>query len=293
VANDQAPPAILLIGATGRLGSRVARGLAGRPNVRALARSDASAAKLTRLGVEAVRGDLDDPGSLAAAMAGVQRLFLVTPFGDDQRAQEGRAVRAAQEAGVRRVVKISSESIRVAGEDDPDPIAVVSSHLEVERDLNASAMEAVALRPTFITHLFAGQRAQIAEGAFALPFGTCEMALVHPQDVADAAVAALTADAVEPGPWHLTGPEALTFAQMAERIGAVAGHAVSYVPIANSTWLQGAIAAGLPPDFAAGLAGGFQLYAERPHAEVTDDVERLTGHRARTLEDYVRDELRL
>lgn len=283
--------AILVVGGTGRIGARVCRSLAGRDDVRALARSDAAAARLAGWGVGVVRGDLDDPASLGSAFAGAGRVFLVTPFGEAQRARELHAVAAARAAGAQRIVKISTESIRVAGEDTPDPVAVVRSHLDVERELRASGVDAVSLRPTFISHLLAGQLEQIRGGEIALPFGDCAMALVHPADVADVAVACLTAPDVVEGPRHLTGPEALTFDQVARRVSVAVGHEVAYRPLDNAAWREGAVAAGLPADFAAGLAEGFRLYAERPRAEVTDDVSRILGRPARGLDEYLRDEL--
>ncbi len=82
---------ILLTGATGLIGSRVAAALQGRDDVRALARSEAAATKLRDLDLQVVRGDLDDPTSLTAAFAGVERLFLLTPFSERQAVQEHAA----------------------------------------------------------------------------------------------------------------------------------------------------------------------------------------------------------
>lgn len=283
---------ILVVGGTGRIGERVSRALLGRPGLRALARRDASAQRLAALGaIDVVRGDLDDPATLPAAFEGIDRVFLVTPFSDAQTARELNAVAAAREAGVQRVVKISTESIRVAGADAAESIAVARSHLEVERALRASGMASVALRPTFISHLLAGQLEQIRTGEIVLPLGDCAMALVHPADVADVAVACLTAAEVDEAPLHLTGPEALTFDEVARRVSAAVGHEVAYRPVDNADWLRGAVEAGLREDFAAGLAEGFRLYAERPSAEVTGDVERILGRPARTLDAYLRDEL--
>lgn len=119
---------ILLTGATGLIGSRVAAALRGRDDVRALARSDAAATKLGDLDVQVVRGDLDDPSSLTAAFAGVERIFLLTPFNERQAEQEHVALDAALQAGVTGVVYLSL----IATDLD---IAFARPHAEIEARL--------------------------------------------------------------------------------------------------------------------------------------------------------------
>jgi len=142
---------ILLIGATGVIGTHVASALAGRSDVRALAHSDASARELERLSIgEVTRGDLADPASLEPALRGGERLFIVTPFTPDQAELEINAIEAAERAGVKHLVKIS-----VSGAEQPDPLAFGRTRQQAERRLAQTTLTSTILRPTnYMTNLF-------------------------------------------------------------------------------------------------------------------------------------------
>ena len=292
---------LLVVGGTGRLGARVGSRLARRGDVRGLSRSEGADRKLRELGIEDIsRADLDRPETLSAALRGIRVVFLLTPFSKEQAEREIALAEAAACAGAERLVKISSEAIRAAEEVPPDTLLggkppaqtmIVASHAAVEQRISELPLQAVFLRPTFISHVLDGQRGAIAAGELRLPGGDAELSLVDPEDVAEAAVAAMLADEVPDSPVHLTGPEALSFHAMAERIGRAKDIEVGYRPNSRVEWRDELTAAGTPADLACGVSEALELFVRRGAAPVHDGVEELLGRSATPLDRYLREEL--
>lgn len=204
----------LLIGGTGTVGAHVATALAGRCRLRGLARNGASARRLVGLGVEPEIGDLADARTLESAMAGVNSVYLATPR-DDQFDREWNAIEAAERAGVQRIVKISI--LYAAAE---PVIYLRRPHHVVDARLARSPMESTLLEPApFMSHLLA-QVDLIEKGCISFPTANAKIAHVDPRDVAEVAAAVLAGDVVLDGSHPVTGPESLTFAQVASKIGA-------------------------------------------------------------------------
>jgi uncharacterized protein YbjT (DUF2867 family) len=153
---------ILVTGATGQIGSAVIENLAGVPDVRALVREPTDVGD-----VDVAIGSFDDERSLAAALEGVETLFLTGRDNPDQVEQHGRVLDAARAAGVRRVVKLSAIAAR------PDsPVALMRWHHAIEERLRRSSFAWILLRPhLFMQNLlrFAGDVAEHAK--IAAPMG--------------------------------------------------------------------------------------------------------------------------
>jgi len=129
------------------------------------------------------------------------------------------------------------------------------------------------------------------DGVIVAPAGEGREAFVHVGDIAEVAAATLLDPATHAGAGYtLTGPEALTFAEVAEHLAAATGQPVEHVDADPETWEQGLVEAGLPADYAGLLGGLLAVLRGSGGAEVTDDVERLTGHAPRGIVDLA-DEL--
>jgi uncharacterized protein YbjT (DUF2867 family) len=157
----------------------------------------------------------------------------------------------------------------------------------VELDLLSRGLSVAILRPgwfmqDFDEYIFQPQIT--ADGVIVAPTGDGAEAFVHTDDIAD--VAAATLLGAQSGEFTLTGPEALTFAQVAERISHAAGRAVTHVDLPVAEWVA---AAPLPRDYAEVLGGVFDALRAGAGSTVTDDVERVSGHAARSFEDYLAD----
>jgi uncharacterized protein YbjT (DUF2867 family) len=270
---------ILITGATGQVGSRVLGRLAGAGHaVRALSRTPERTD--WPADVEVVRGDLADPATLPAALAGVDAVFLFAAPGC------GPAfAAAAREAGVRKVVLLSSGAVADEGAQD-GPIAAY--HAEIEAALRGSGLAWTFLRPDVFAAnslMWAGQTraGDVIRGAYA----GASSAPVHEADIADAAVAALL-DAVHVGQVHrLTGPESLTHAEQARILGDALGRPVVFEELPAEVARQ-AMSAYVPPPILDGILGHWAASVGRT-AVTTADVEKVTGHPARTYREWASD----
>ncbi|MCG8920585.1 NmrA/HSCARG family protein [Actinokineospora sp. PR83] len=228
---------ILVLGATGVQGGATARALlaAGR-RVRALVRDPASpaATAIAAEGAELVRGDLDDPVSLRAAMAGAAGVFSVqtfmTPAGLGGEVRHGRAVAdAAAAAGVEHVVYSS-----VGGADRRSGVPHFDSKRAVERHLAALAVPATVLRPTFFMDNFAAHGPALEDGGLVVRLALRPDTRV--QLIAAADIGAIAALAfADPGRFagtalEIAGDE-LTAAGITAAFGAAAGLPARFAPL--------------------------------------------------------------
>lgn len=275
----------LVIGGTGTIGREVVRLLAaGTESVRAMVRDPFAASALAGPRVELVQGDLTRPESLPGVFRGIRRMFLVTPPGPDTVPLQSAAVDAARAAGVERLVRIS-----VMGAGTGMPVKITDWHTEMEQRVAASGIPAVQLRPTSYMQNFL-KSAELIRTTGQV-FGSAAdgaVALVDTRDIAAAAVGALTRpDHVDETP-HLTGPAALTGAEVAATFARVLGRPVHYVDLPSEAMKAGLIGAGMPEWLATDLVRLDELGRGRV-MPVTPDLERLAGAPPRSLETFVRD----
>ncbi|GAA4575586.1 NAD(P)H-binding protein [Planotetraspora kaengkrachanensis] len=271
---------ILVTGATGNVGRHVLDLLVedGRA-VRVLTRRPQNAVWPAE--VDVVAGDLADAASLGTALAGADTVFLFAVPGSGP-----GFVAAARQAGVRRVVLLSSGAVSDDDEVQDGPIA--SYHAEIEQALRASGLEWTFLRPDVFaanTLMWAGQTksGDVVRGAYA----EAAAAPVHEADIAAVAAAALTQDGHAGRVYELTGPESLTHAEQARILGEVLGRPIRFAELPAETVRQ-AMSAHVPAPI---LDGIFKVWSESVGraAPTTTDVEKVTGRPARSYREWVLD----
>jgi uncharacterized protein YbjT (DUF2867 family) len=275
---------VLVIGASGELGGRVARSLVGGGiAVRAMTRR--AGAPMPEGVAEVVRADLRDPASLLDACAGVQRMFLVSSPSGDQIAFETNAIVAAERAGVEHVVKVSN--LPIAGLDS----GLHGNHRAIERRLADSPVPAAVLQPSFFASVLRRQIVVLRRGRFVLPPGDGRIAWNDPRDIADVAAAVLAASDPSIGPLRLTGPEALNAADLVARITAVTDRELELRQPPMAKWEAGLVASGMDAWLASSTVHLYQAVARGALADVSPDVERVLGRAPRRLDEWLRDEL--
>jgi uncharacterized protein YbjT (DUF2867 family) len=268
---------ILVTGARGGVARSLVQQLlaAGLP-VRAAGR-DPAAARLPG-GVEAVRADLAEPGTLGPALDGVRRVFLYA-----ERQGLGGFTERARAAGAEHIVLLSAAGADAAS---ADPIARL--HGEAEEGVARSGIAWTFLRPGgFATNALQWAGTIRADGTVRDPFPESWTAPIHEADIAAVALRALT----EPG--HagtapvLTGPERLTRRRQAERIGEAIGRRIT-VERQDLDEHRRDLARWGPPEVAEALIRHAAAAVDAP-PPVTGDVERITGRPARTFAAWARD----
>jgi uncharacterized protein YbjT (DUF2867 family) len=274
---------ILLTGATGTTGSEVATALsaAGVP-FKALVRNPDAAAPLQRPGVELVQGDLADPASVAAALNGVSRAFLLTAPTADQTTLQNDFITAAKSAGVRHIVKLS-----VAPGDGANRFARL--HAQGDAHLKQSGLAWTLLQPTFFMQNLLGLAGMIRGGTIYQPAGAGRSGYVDVRDIAAVAAAALTGPGHDGQTYTLTGPEDLSFREIADRFSDVLGRLIVYVDIPPEAARDAMLKSGMPTWNVDGVLELMAALRADQLSFVTDDVRRVTGRRPRPLEQFIRD----
>jgi len=226
-----------------------------------------------------VTADLNRPETLPAALDGVSRVFLYAqPEGIDG------FVRAAA-AGVEHVVFLSSSST-VTGPGASDPIA--QRHLVVEQALKNSGVAWTFVRPgAFATNALRWAGSIRAEGVVRMPYPRTQTAPIHEADIAAVAVAALTGSALHGAAPVLTGPDALTQEEQVAQIGAALGRDLRVEELTPEQ-ARAVMAGSMPPPFVDTM---LRMWAaiDGVSATISDSVERITGHPARSFGQWARD----
>jgi uncharacterized protein YbjT (DUF2867 family) len=278
---------ILVTGGTGTTGKEIINELkkSGATGVRALVRDTAKASFISEAGFETVEGDFERPETLDAALAGVERALLLTAPSPQTFAQQRAFIEAAKRAGVGHVVKFSA-----FGADANAPEGFGKWHGQAEDFLKESGLAWTILQPNFFMQNLLGQAAQIAaEGRIYQPVGDAKASFIDVRDIAAVAARALTEDVHEGKTYVLTGPEALSFTDVAAKLSDATAREIVYVPITPEQFRAGALAAGLPEWLVGALERLNEILAAGYAAEVTDNVRRVAGREPITFEQFARD----
>ncbi|MEV6954213.1 SDR family oxidoreductase [Streptomyces sp. NPDC051183] len=277
---------VVVTGASGNVGRHVVSELRRRgiPH-RALTRNPERAAAVLATGTDLAQGDFTDPESLRAAFAGAQQVFLSCANDPRQVENAANAIEAAAAAGVRQIVLLST-----VGAEAGAAKTFADQHGRIERRLRSAGIPFVILRSSFLMSNLLGSLPTIGQaGRIFLPADDARVAMIDPRDVAACAVELLSGPSMD-GETHLiTGPEAITFSEVAQQLSTALGRTVEYVAVPDEAALAGMLGAGLPPWLAEGVVGIFQLLREGANADTTDSVRRLTGHAPRPVADFARD----
>lgn len=278
---------ILVTGASGNVGSRLARALvaAGVPT-RALVRRTDAAAELQELGAEPVVCTFEDADALRDAVRGAEQVYLVSPPGVDRMVEEQVAVvEAARAEGVRHVVKQSS-----IGADLDTDASIVVAHRRIEEAIESSGMTWTHLRPHWFMQNELGQAGTIAgDGVFYAPDVTA-ISMIDVADVASVAARVLTSDGHEGRAYVLTGPQVLSYADLADVYSRVLGREVRWQEVSLEEARDSMREAGMPEELAVGfpeVMGGYR--GGGVMREVSPAVEELTGRAPRTFEEFLRE----
>jgi NAD(P)H dehydrogenase (quinone) len=276
---------VAVTGAGGQFGAAVVAELVARlgaGSVRALTRNPA---RVGEPGLDVRRADFDDPDGLLGAFDGADRLLVVSTDRIGHRvAQHRAAVAAAARAGVGHVFYTSA----VNADDPANPAPVVPDHRATEEALAASGLPWTALRNGIYTEtLLLAVRPAVAAGVYASNGGDGAISYVTRADLA-AATAAILAQPADPGRvLDLTGPEAVTGADVAAVLSRLTGREIRFQPLPDEVIEAGMSRAGLPAE-AIAMAVRFGRAAREGHlGPVTDTVRRYLGREPTSVAQFL------
>ena len=264
----------LVLGGTGRTGSLVARRLAERGR---------SARTAARHGAD-LPFDWDNPATHGPALAGVDRIYLVTPVLRVTYASlVSEFLDLAEAAAVRHVTDLSAY-----GSDQAPPEVDIRA---VELDLmSRQAFTSSVLRPAWVMQNFSDEHLPVVADTITVPTARGAEAFVDAADVAAVAVETLLdPDAHAGAAYAPTGPEALTVAEVVDIIARVVGRPLRHNDIDRGAWVAGAVAAGVvPADYAVMLNWLTETIASGHGSRPNDDVRRVTGSPPASFADFAR-----
>lgn len=280
-------PTILITGATGNIGSELTKQLsAQRVPFRAMVRSTKEADTLAALeGAELVVGDFNDAETVAAAMKDIERAFLLTNSSEQAETQQSTFVDVASRAGVKHIVKLSQWAA-----DSDSPVRFLRYHAAVEQKIKDSGIGYTFLRPNlFMQGLLAFRESIVKGGKFFAAIGDAKISAVDVRDIAAVAAAALTEEGHQGKTYNITGEEALSHQEMAEKLSDALNRQIQFMDIPPEKMLEILIGVGLPIWQADGLIEDYAHYSRGEASEIASGVQEATGKSPRSFENFAHD----
>ncbi len=278
---------ILVTGATGNTGKELVKLLISRNvSFRAMVREPEKAKEIAKAqGVEVVAGDFDDPDSVLHALNGVERAFLLTNSTERAEAQQRNFVDMASRAGVKHIVKISQY-----GACEASPVRFLRYHAAIERAIEQTGMAHTFLRPNlYMQGLLVFAKSIREQGVFFAAAGDAKISAVDVRDNAAVAAAALTEAGHEGRTYTLTGPAALTHAEMAAVLSDAVKSPVSFVDISSEAMGDVLLEMRMPHWQVDGLIEDYAHYRRGEAAAVTAGVQDATGQQPRPFSAFAHD----
>ncbi|MEM7584405.1 MAG: NAD(P)H-binding protein, partial [Acidobacteriota bacterium] len=272
---------VLVTGATGIAGAEVCAQLATIPSVEVRATlHSVEKRRFLPESVSTVPFEAENPASVDAAFEGVDKLFLLTPGGPPGPPATRAIMDAAQKHGVSRIVKLSSIAPELQPQAPTDLWA-----LEAEAMVKDSGIPYTFLRPPWFNQNFTrGYFApMVMQHVLALPFGDGVTGWIDTRDIAAVAAVALMEDGHAGQAYTLTGPAAISLSDIAGILSEVTGHAIHFQHLTDEQWVQAMLAMGRAEVDAHATLALISKTRDGHLPHVTDEVERLTGNKARTF----------
>ncbi|SHL62159.1 SDR family oxidoreductase [Roseibium suaedae] len=277
---------IAVTGANGQLGRLVLEALTakGATSVRALVRSPEKAQDLASSTVSLAEADYTKPDTLAKALAGVERLLLISSNEIGQRTTQHLAViDAAKAAGVKLIAYTSLLHA------DTSKMALAPEHKATEEALAASGISYVLLRNGWYLENFdAALASGLEHGAIAGAAGEGKIAAASRKDYAEAAAAVLLGADTSSRTYELAGSPAFTLSELAASLSEASGKEIPYHDMPEADYAKLLTQVGLPEAFAGVLADSDANAAKGSLYETSDDLEQLTGRKSLSYKEYVR-----
>ncbi len=274
---------VLVTGATGNTGSLLVPALlrAG-VDVRVFVRDEAKAKQYKDSGAEVIIGDLDKPETILPAVKNVDKIYLLTWNGETQLQQAQNVIKAAKQVESPHIIRHSmwgSENSRI-----------IKQGYQIDEIIKSSGLPWTILKPTFfMQNTMMAAQTITSDGVIYWDMKDGRLGMIDVRDVADAAFAVITGEGHEGKSYILTGPEAVSFNNVAETFSHVLDKDVKYVNVPGEASFQAMVGMGIPEWIAKGFNELMEGFSANFANSTTKNVEILTGYPARSFEEFAND----
>jgi uncharacterized protein YbjT (DUF2867 family) len=269
---------VLVTGIRGKTGRQVAAALTRQPGIEV---RGAGRSRTDLPGVRAIRFDWDEPAGWPDVLTGVSAIYLVKPRTQDPASTVVSFLQFARE--VERIVLLSE--IGCEGRDES------TDERKVEKTVEAMPFDWTILRPNWFMQNFAEPNFYLEDirdsGVLNVPTGGQPVSFVDTRDIADVAAAALIGPSHAGRAYTLTGPQALTFAEVGEKIGEVAGYRVRHADPPLGEYLSQEAAGGASESLIEYYRRIYAWIQNGQTALVSSAVEQVAGHPPRSFSAFV------
>jgi len=270
----------LITGATGDIGSRVVEHLLKR-NIRprVLVRNQAKALSLFGERVDIFVGDLAEPDSIRDALKGAETIYLVN-LGPEIPRRDETAAALAKEAGVKRIVKLSSLDVEHG-------LAIGAWHEMGEAAIRAAGIPFTFVRPSgFMSNLLAWAHSIKTEKIVRSSAANGRRPFIHSDDIAAVSVETLVSETYVGQSIPITGPESLTFGEATAAIADAIGEPLTFQAISDEEARQRYSRVSGSPEETEAHVALWRAIREGRVAGVTHDVERILGRKPIPLRQW-------
>jgi uncharacterized protein YbjT (DUF2867 family) len=276
---------ILITGATGNNGVEIIKALCHQGTAaRAMVRKKPDKPVFPD-DVEIAIADFDDAPSMRRALEGIDRVFLVTPSSERVEEQQLRFLDLAGRANVKHIVYLSQLHAK-----EDSPVRFLRYHAAVESALKKSGIAFTNLRPNlYMQGLLLFKQMIATQNQIAAPIGDARVSIVDVRDIAAVAVSALTEDGHYGKTYDITGPEALTHAEIASHLSDSIGRQIRFVDISEADMLNALLRFHMPSWQAEGLVEDYAHYRRGEAASISQDVKAVTGQLPRNIQTFARE----
>lgn len=279
-------PKILIIGATGTIGSTVCELLQiEKADFCALVRNKEKGESLRAKGINTITGDLSDLDSLRRAMEGMDKVFLLSATSPDLPLLHGNAAKIAKEKGIKHMVKISARGASVdAG------FNIGQFHGKPEKEIRDLEIPYTFLQPhSFFQNLFFERQSIIEQNAIYASMGEGKIPMIDTRDIAAVAVKALLNDGYERKSFVLTGPAAISYGDIADELTRVLGRRIKYIVQSAAESYTAMLSWGMPEWLVDDMTSLNKIYSANQATEVSPAVEQIIGKKPIGLRKFIID----
>ena len=277
---------ILVTGATGNVSSALIANLIDKgASVRGLVRDESKGESLKDSGVEVAIGNLDDQGSIEKALEGIEKVFLLTPVGEDSPQQSRNVTDAALKQGSPYIVRMSA-----IGAASDAPSRNGKAHAETEADLIKSGLPYTILKPHFfMQNIMMAAESIASEGNIYMPFKDGKLGMIDVRDIADVSAVILTEEGYEGKTFTPSGPKSISLSEVAAAFSSALDKEVNYIDVPMEAADESLSGMGFPEWNKNAYLEYFKAYSEGWGDYTSSDVEDITGNPARSIETFAKD----